>query len=249
MDFTNLKLDTRSEYIVNEDKRSVNVMVEGLEDYIKPLFIKGNNEPEYIDTYVNIDSVLEVAISIEFVAKYFNNTQDSIVIKLDNDVPTEAAGVFYTIMAQDEDGALEAALKEAKDIYHVDRAERVGCIIDTFNDFLEMKDIYIPTSVREMVKAGNSITENGARIYGSDYDKLNADVKIAIDEDNLAIAEKWWIIHFDYAVQSAGAVDEVDFVNHAITDYGITGDFILYRIQDLEACQWFRKVAEEHGLI
>ena len=74
-------------------------------------------------------------------------------------------------------------------------------------------------------------------------------MKIALDEDNLTIAEKWWKLHFNYAAHSAGAIDEVDFVSHAISEYGITGDFILYRIQDLDACQWFRKVAEEHGLI
>ena len=248
MDFTNLKLDTTSEYVI-DNGRSINVMVEGLEDDIRPLFIKGALKPDYIDTYVDIDPVLEIATNIEFIAKYFDDTEDSIVIKLDNDLMNEGIDAFYTIMAQDTDHRLSEVLKEAKDMYHVDRAERVGCIIDAFDDFLEMKDIYIPTSVREMVEAGISITENGARIYGSDYDKLSADVKIALDEDDLAIAEKWWRIHFNYAAHSAGAVDEVDFVNHAITDYGITGDFILYRIQDLDACQWFRRVAEEHGLI
>lgn len=190
MDFTKIKLDTKSEYVI-DNGRSVNVMVEGLEDDIKPLFIKGALKPDYIDTYVHIDSVLEIATSIEFVAKYFDDTEDSIVIKLDNGLMNEGIDVFYTIMAQDTDHRLSEVLKEAKDMYHVDRAERVGCIIDTFDDFLEMKDIYIPTSVREMVEAGDSITENGARIYGSDYDKLNADVKIALDEDDLTIAEKW----------------------------------------------------------
>ena len=120
---------------------------------------------------------------------------------------------------------------------------------DSINDFLEEKDIYIPTSVREMAEAGGTITKNSARIYGTDFDKLSADIKISLDEDDLTIAEKWWKLHFNYAAHSAGAIDEVDFVSHAIENYGITGDFILYRIQDLDACQWFRKVAEEHGLI
>ena len=246
MDLTKIKLDTRDEYVI-DNGRSLNVMVEGLEDYIKPLF----NETEYIDTYVFIDPVLEVATQIEFCAKYFNETEDWITIKLSDEYEhsTEAVELFYILMAQDSDNRLSEVIKEAKDMYHVDRAERVGCIIDAFDDFLEEKDIYIPTSVREMVEAGDSIAENSARLYGTDYNKLSADVKIALDEDDLSIAEKWWRIHFAYASRSAGAVDEVDFVSHAIENYGITGDFILYRMQDLEACQWFRRVTEEHGLI
>ena len=248
MDFTKMKLDTTSEYVI-DNGRSINVMVEGLEDDIRPLFIKGALKPDYIDIYVDIDPVLEIATNIEFIAKYFDDTEDSIVIKLDNGLMNEGIDAFYTIMAQDKDGALEAVLKEAKDMYHQERMERVDCIINTFDGFLEEKDIYIPSSVRELSDAGNSVTENSARIYGTDFDKLSADIKIALDEDDLTIAEKWWKLHFNYAAHSVGAIDEVDFVSHAIENYGITGDFILYRIQDLDACQWFRKVAEEHGLI
>ena len=248
MDFTKLKLDTTSEYVINHG-RDMNVMVTGLEDDIRPLFIKENNEVEYIDTYVNIDPVLEVATNIEFIATYADDSKECINLKVGVGLSDDGVELFYILMAQDTDYRLSEVLKEAKDMYHVDRAERVGCIIDAFDNFLEMKDIYIPTSVREMAEAGDSITENSARIYGADYDKLMADVKIALDEDDLSIAEKWWKLHFNYAAQSAGAVDEVDFVSHAIEDYGITGDFILYRIQDLDACKWFRRVAEEHGLI
>ena len=127
MDFTKMKLDTTSEYVI-DNGRSINVMVEGLEDDIRPLFIKGALKPDYIDTYVDIDPVLEIATNIEFIAKYFDDTEDSIVIKLDNGLMNEGIDAFYTIMVQDKDGALEAVLKEAKDMYHADRTERVGCI-------------------------------------------------------------------------------------------------------------------------
>ena len=63
---------------------------------------------------------------------------------------------------------------------HTDTMELIGSIIDIFDDFLEDRDVRIPTSDREMRESGdwdvNFPGENHARIYGSDYDELAIDI-------------------------------------------------------------------------
>ena len=59
--------------------------------------------------------------------------------------------------------------------YDVD--ELLGQIIDAFDDFLERRNLRIPTSDAEMDEAGESTEENAARIFGTDYDELKTEIE------------------------------------------------------------------------
>lgn len=57
-----------------------------------------------------------------------------------------------------------------------DMAEFLGQLIDVFDDFLEERDVRIPTSDAEM-EENDELEENEARIYGSDYSELEENIK------------------------------------------------------------------------
>lgn len=53
-----------------------------------------------------------------------------------------------------------------------DLPELQGQIIDVFDDFLEKRDIRIPSSDEAMLEDDPDWEENGARLYGRDYDEI-----------------------------------------------------------------------------
>ena len=75
------------------------------------------------------------------------------------------------------------------------RPEFIGQIVDIFEDFLDEKDIYIPSKDRDdevddLLKRGvysnasDAIAEEGfARIFGSDYDEISGEVEYGLDTD------------------------------------------------------------------
>ncbi len=54
--------------------------------------------------------------------------------------------------------------------------EFVGQLIDLFDDFLEERDLHVPTSDAEMKDNGDE-EDNSARIYGSDYGELEEKIE------------------------------------------------------------------------
>ena len=61
-----------------------------------------------------------------------------------------------------------------------ERLEFLGQIIDVFDDFLERKDIRIPSSDTEM-EENNVLEGNTARIYGDDYAEIEAEIEELLD--------------------------------------------------------------------
>ena len=56
-----------------------------------------------------------------------------------------------------------------------ERLEFLGQIIDVFDDFLERKEIRIPSSDTEM-EENNDLEGNTARIYGDDYAEIEEEI-------------------------------------------------------------------------
>ena len=53
-----------------------------------------------------------------------------------------------------------------------ERMSSSAALVEVVEDFLEERDIRIPTSDKEMIDAGDSPKNNTSRIYGPDYDEL-----------------------------------------------------------------------------
>ncbi len=87
-------------------------------------------------------------------------------------------GEFHNGVGQELTSLLESAAFEPASVGEPDgsglcKPELLGQIIDVFEDFLEEKNVFIPNPERE----DDEDLENGAIIYGSDYDSVSSGIE------------------------------------------------------------------------
>lgn len=70
-------------------------------------------------------------------------------------------------------------MAKTKTVYVRDFA---ACIIDVIEDFLEAREIELPRTKEAMEEAGDDPEENGAIIYGADFDELSEKITGTIAE-------------------------------------------------------------------
>ncbi len=244
----NIKLDTTSDYMFDErkwPKASCDVMIEcdAFVDIARLTFGKEDGDG-YVDSYAVIDPERRLVTEFFIIFKDLDGSQDDITVK----VTDIADSVEYFKKLEDEGGDdFRNFIAKANVKIHGLRCEQSGSLIDVVNDFLDERDVRIPTSDRELKKDGewDDNSENTARIYGSDYDELVEKFEKNLDyglknvvRDRLFALGEW---------QQKYLIDEQDFYDE-IFDIGPTKE------QLVEA--WGKEPAdgamlffEEHGYI
>ncbi len=211
MRFRDIKLDTISDYIFEGSdwpKPICNVKLESemLTDMARAIF---NKSPEngYVDIYADIDPERKFVTEFHLSFKDDDDSQDDIVIKV-----TEPADMVEYFKIFETQGGKKFAtfIREAESyIYTEERASYRAGLVDTVDDFLEARNVRIPSSDKEMEEAGEDKTVNSARIYGYDYDDLAHDLENATGNGGLNVIKDRLKALKEYA--EVYAPDELDF--------------------------------------
>nr|WP_297765806.1 hypothetical protein [uncultured Butyrivibrio sp.] len=218
----NIKLDTTSDYMFDErkwPKASCDVMVEcdAFVDIARLTFGKEDGDG-YVDSYAVIDPERRLVTEFLIIFKDLDGSQDDITVK----VTDIADSVEYFKKLEDEGGDdFGTFIAKANVKIHGLRCEMSGNFIDVVDDFLEERDVRIPTSDKELKDNGewNDASDNAARIYGSDYDELIEKFEKNLDyglknvvRDRLCALGEW---------QQRYLIDEHDFYDE-IFNIGFT---------------------------
>ena len=243
LDFANVTLDTTSEYII-EDDGMVSVIVTGFEENIKA-FVGDKNNIDYGDIYAYIDPRTNLVPRFHVTITYLDDKFD---FSIEVEGLTKQAEIFHEIITSDSE--LQKVIEKAKNELHGRNMEEIGCIIDTFEDFLSDYDegIKLPRSEVDKKEAGDP--DNTAKIYGRDYDELSERLLEGVLEhlSQKETNKTWWRAWYNFCSHNFHKVDEVDFVTEA-TNRGIDDKFVLDMTKDEGVAMWFKQVAEEHGLM
>ncbi len=190
--YFNVVLDTKSEYDISEKswpKPCCNVMVKS-DELVKLSFPLFNREPGdgYLDIYADIDPERRLVTNFKLIFKAENGNQE----ELDIAVTSPVNQVSYYKDFENEGGKnftdfIEDSLNRLNSI----KMEYIGGIVDIFDDFLEEKDVRIPSSDEAMRDDGYNAEDNAARIYGCDYsllfERLSQHLRIS---DNKALKDR-----------------------------------------------------------
>lgn len=219
---TDLKLDTASEYMCNAElwpKACCDVMFDSdMLDNMAFMMLCTETGNGYIDKYALIDPERRLVVAFTLIYKKDNGTQDCLKIQV-----SELADSVEYYKRFEEQGKDEFKKFIAESCLRVasERAENTGCLVDVVDDFLENRDVRIPTSDRELEAEGE---EPGAvRIYGPDYDSLAESFEATLKTDpQSAIKDRlkalqWWAEKY--------SPDELSFYTELIED-GFTLDEI-----------------------
>lgn len=243
----NIKLDTTSDYMMDDTlwpKACCDVMVEPddlMIDMAKLLFGKEDGDG-YVDVYAIIDPERKLVTEFHIIYKDLDDSQDDITIKV-SDI---ADSVEYYLMLKDQGGTeFVNFIAESNIRIHSLRCEQSGCLVDVVDDFLEDRDVRIPTSDAEMDEATVMCNENRARIYGPDYDELvdsfEGCLEYGLDntiKDSIKALYEW---------QKKYLPDE-DYFYNMLFEAGFTGRQIEDAVGE-DAAISTKKYWEEHGFI
>lgn len=98
MDFSKIRLDTTSEYIIDLKKGMCNVMIEG--EILEVGHILAGTSPEeaYVDGYCYIDPLREIVTQLLFIVKKEDGTQEEFPFLITN--PVNWVEIFKTLKSQ-----------------------------------------------------------------------------------------------------------------------------------------------------
>ena len=245
MFFNDIKLDTISEYICDEDKYPepcCDVMVESeqLTELGYQIF-NLTSDTAYVDIYAMIDPARRLVTSFLLIAKWDWDSQDDIEIK----VTSVADQVEYYKIFETQGGKdFMEFISESCGRIHVARAERTGVMVDVVDDFLEEKNIRIPSSDEELLADGYTTENNSARIYGQDYDNIRYKFEEAMNispmqeiDDRLRALREWAVKY---------QADEQDFYTY-LHDEGFSLP-IIERATDKDYAEHVKTFWENHGI-
>lgn len=105
------------------------------------------------------------------------------------------------------------------------KLEKIACEFgDMFDDFLEERDVRIPSSEEEKAEDGNS--ENNARIYGRDWEILTDKLTNMLDDFLIGFAnsvirrvEEMDVVACDEHAQAVFVTDVLKEIEEARDDY------------------------------
>ncbi|MBQ7428396.1 hypothetical protein [Butyrivibrio sp.] len=183
-----IKVDIYDDWQPDMKERTFSVMITGLERIASGMFavffgaytdwLKENFPDSYIDTYAVLDPVKDECREIIFAFKdgCDESENKSLCLAIDNE--PEAKEIYSQIQFDAEDNGMDfkGFVRKMLNDIHSDNMEYIGSCIDIFDDFLEERDVRIPTSDEAMKEDGDDTADpdgNAARIYGADYDELS----------------------------------------------------------------------------
>jgi len=168
-----IKLDTTSEYVMDAKrwpKPVCDVMIEcdALIDMARSVFGKEEGDG-YVDIYAMIEPERRLVTEFLVIFKDLDGSQEDITIKV-SDI---ADSVEYYLKLEDQGGGefikfITSACWEINS----QRMAASSNMVEVVEDFLETRDIRIPSSDEEMIAAGDDPKNNSSRIYGADYSEL-----------------------------------------------------------------------------
>ena len=246
MIFNDIKLDTISEYICDEAKYPepcCDVMVES-ERLTALGYQCFNMEPGtgYIDIYAMIDPCRRFVTGFLIVGKLDDGSQDDIEIKVTS---LEDSVEYFRIFEKQGGKEFKNFIAKSCGMLHIKRAEIIAGMVDVVDDFLEDKDVRIPSSDEEMIAAGDDPETNSARIYGQDYDDIRYDFEEAMSIspiqalDDRIRALRAWAVKYQ--------ADELDFYTY-LHDEGFSLSEIKHATDEAFA-EHVKRFWAEHGII
>ena len=243
MEIVNLKLDTTSEYVMDASKWPkpiCDVMVEcdTLIDMAKFVFGKEDGDG-YVDIYAMIDPERRFVTEFLVIFKDLDGSEEDITIKV-TDI-ADQVDYFKTLERQGGKDFM-TFITEACWTINSERMSSSAAMVEVVEDFLEERDIRIPSSDAEMIAAGDSPENNSSRIYGPDYDELVNGFEEAQGLSPQAVIRDRINALSDWAMKYNP--DEVDF-------YTELSEFSLYdleRVCGKTDTEIIKKYCEDHGI-
>ena len=243
MSIYNVKLDTTSDYMIAPEEWPnpvCDVMVDSHDLEIMAYKIFDTKPGDaWIDIYAFIDPARRLVTDFLLMCKYEDGNEKQhkfAVLEYADQVE-----YYKTFENQGGDDFKRFIAESCLEIINR-RAEYIGCLIDVVDDFLEKRDVRIPTSDAEFIAQGNEL--GAQRLCGKDYDDLANEF-----ENSLGIspqkeicdrlkAIQWWSEKYN--------PDELDFYTDLKSD-----GFTLEQIEDAcgeSAAEHVKEFWEEHGL-
>ncbi len=221
----NIKLDTTSDYMCNDEdwpKVCCDVMVEceTLVDLAKTIFGKEYGDG-YVDTYAFIDPERRLVTDFHIIYKAEDDSQDDMTIKV-TDIADQVD--YFIILEQQGGKEFREFIADANIRIHTRREKKLDQLLDVINNFLNDKEIRIPSS---------------------DYDEFVDSLESSLDfglenviKDRLRALSDWASKYYP---------DE-DYFYSVLFDAGFTGK----QIEDAcgeDTAEAAKKYWEEHGFI
>ena len=172
-----LKLVNNGSYVKYEDRTVSVSVITDLTNKAKTALAAVNPSP---DEYTCLAKAVikpeeKILTEIFITASDFLGFSTDFSVKItDTSMQKEA---YEKLKASDPENFEDTMDKAVYSLHGMD-CERYGLIVDVFEDFLEERDVRIPTSDEEM----GDDPENCARIYGSDYDCLVESLRPLFEE-------------------------------------------------------------------
>lgn len=173
----NVKLDTTSEYVCDESmwpKPCCNVVVESneLQELSCSLFGREKNDG-YVDIYAHIDPEKRWVTDFLIIYSKDDGTQKEITITVTDNA--NKAG-YYQKFSSDGGTEFSDFIAESSEYAVSRRKDFIGGFVDVVDDFLEDRDVRIPSSDKAMAlfygTGLDTVVGYKQRIHGHDYDNL-----------------------------------------------------------------------------
>lgn len=246
MFFNDIKLDYTSDYMFDESKwpkPSCDVMVTS--DVMTSLMHRAlAKDPEcgYVDIYALIDPERRVVTEFEVIFQDEDDSQESIIVK----VSDTADGVEYYHMFENQGGdEFKKFIADANIKIHSLRMAQVNLFEEVVENFLEDRNIRIPSSDESMKENGVDITDNDARIYGVDYDEITCEFENHLSyglentiQDRIRALAEWQKKYLPDEMAFYEELHEAGFTERQIED-----------ACGIHCAEATKKFWEEHGMI
>lgn len=199
------------------------------------------SEASYVDIYATIEPERKVVTELNILCKDEDGTQDGFDMKITD----PADGIEYFKQIEDQGGdEFKEFIDDALALIHTKKLEMTDSFVEVFEDFLEKRNVRIPTSDQAMKDAGDDPKVNSARIYGDDYFGLCEDAGkvLGISDKNVLIdrlkylgewAEKYYPDEQDFYMEieelkatrsdleEAWGIEQASHVEEAMEEYGL----------------------------
>ncbi len=182
-----ISVDHSDEWQTTDDHWTIKIY--GLETYPIRMFdldLENEYTNGWIDTYAIGDPINKRVLRIEFIITLnTGNVKDDRELFIEI-TSKEEGEMLYEAITKDASKDLLEFLEDSENEVHSHNMERIGTCVDVFDDFLEARSVRIPSSNERMEADDVLDKENGARIYGTDYDELSRAFKDILnikDED------------------------------------------------------------------
>ena len=195
--FFNIKLNQKAEYRCLEALWpkpccDVQITCAEMKEYASMVLDTGIDS---IEIYATIDPQREIVTDFQVLGARSGRVIDEFSIVVSN--PANSVQFFRDLSRQGGE-KFDDFIKDSCSRINSEKLELQGIYVDVVDDFLEERDVRVPTSDKELKEAGEwREKDNAVRIYGSDYDQLSkefadiagiSDEKVVIDRLNLMLS-------------------------------------------------------------